>query len=167
MRKVLLSMLAVALLGAGSAFAQSPAMGVQYATTQYAGVGIGYPFQVYYGMENMLGDNLDLRVRLSSYFWNISLGADVIYDVAYLDSAPVRIYVGGGPNLDMLFLGGINSFGVGISGLGGAEYRFDENWGAFAELGIGYTFYFGNLAGLNAFGLGFAPRGALGVNYHF
>ena len=167
MRKVLLSMLAVALLGAGSAFAQSPTMGVEYATTQYVGLGLGYPFQAYYGMEDMLGDNLDLRVRLSSYFWNLSIGADVIMDVAHLDTAPVRIYVGGGPNIDVLFGGGVSSFGIGISALAGAEYRFNENWGGFGELGLGYTFYFGDLLGYSPLGVGFAPRGALGVNYHF
>ncbi len=166
MRKVLIALFAVALIGGSSALAQDM-MGVQYDTTQYAGLGLGYPFQVYYGMNNALGDNLDVRARLSTYFWNISLGADVLTTVAHLESAPVSVYVGGGPNLDYLFLGGSNTVGIGLSALAGAEYRFDPNWAAFGELGLGYTFYFGDLAGLNAFGLGFAPRGAIGVNYHF
>ncbi len=166
MRKVLITLLAITVFGVGAAFAQSD-MGVKYNTTQWAGLGLGYPFQLYYGVNDALGNNIDVRARLSSYFWNISLGADALYTVASLDSAPVHIYVGGGPNVDYLFLGGTNSLGIGLSAVVGAEYRINEQFGAFGELGAGYTYYFGDLAGLNAFGLGFGPRGAIGVNYHF
>ena len=165
MRKVLFALVTAALLAGGAAFAQG--MGASFNSNQYVGVGLGYPFQAYYGMDNALGNNLGLRVRLSSYFWNISLGADVLTDVAQFDSAPISIYAGGGPNVDYLFLGGTNTLGIGVSGVVGGEYKVTDNVGAFLELGAGYTYYFGDLAGLNAFGLGFAPRGAIGVNYHF
>lgn len=165
MRKVLIALVTAALLAGSAAFAQG--MGASFNSNQYAGIGVGYPFQVFYGMNNVFGNNIGVRVRLSSYFWNISLGADVLANVANLDSAPISFYAGGGPNVDYLFLGGVNSLGIGVSGVVGGEYKITDNIGAFLELGAGYTYYFGSLSGLNAFGLGFAPRGAIGVNYHF
>lgn len=162
MRKMLIALFAVAVLGAGSALAQD--MSVQYDTTQWAGVGLGYPFQVYYGIDNAVGQDLDLRVRVSSYFWNVSLGADILTPITTIENMPITVYAGGGPNVDYLFSAGL---GIGVSGLVGAEYRFNQDYGAFLELGAGYTYYFGDLTGLNYFGLGFQPRGALGFNYHF
>lgn len=162
MRRILITLLAITVFGVGAAFAQSD-MGVQYNTTQWAGVGLGYPFQLYYGVNNAIGPKMDVRARLSYGFWNLNFGADVLYTVAQLDSAPVDVYVGGGPNVGFGFYG--IGLGLGVSGVVGAEYRINEQFGAFGELGAGYTYWFNGAAGY-LFG-GFGPRGAIGVNYHF
>jgi len=163
MRKVLITLLAITVFGVGAAFAQSD-MGVQYNTTQWAGVALGYPFQVYYGVDNAIGNNIDVRGRLSYAFWNLGIGADVLYNVTQIQGMPLTVYVGGGPNFNFGFYG--VGIGIGLSALAGAEYRINDQFGAFGELGAGYTFYLQNPV-VSYFGLGFAPRGAIGVNYHF
>ena len=162
MRKVLITLLAITVFGVGAAFAQSN-MSVKYDTTQWAGVALGYPFQIYYGVNNALGPKLDVRGRLSYGFWNLGVGADVLYTVADLKDMPLSVYVGGGPNFGYGFYG--IGIGIGVSGLAGVEYRINQNFGAFGELGAGYTYWFNGAAGY-LFG-GFGPRGAIGVNYHF
>ncbi len=75
MRKLLLTILTVALLGGGAAFAQG----------QWAGVSLGWPgITGYYGMEDTLGDGLDLRARLSVapfFGLGVGVGADVLTDI--------------------------------------------------------------------------------------
>jgi len=163
MRRVLITLVAVSVLGVGAAFAQS-SMAASYNTTQWAGVALGYPFSVYYGVNNAIGNNIDVRGRLTYGFWNIGVGADILYDAMTLQDTPLTIYVGGGPNFNYGFYG--VGIGIGLSAVGGVEYRFSDQLGAFAELGAGYTFYLQTPA-ISYFGLGFGPRGALGVNYHF
>lgn len=174
MRKLLIVLLA-ALLASGAAFAQDDVdvdvdvegdldmnMRVEYATTQWAGVALGYPFTFYYGVEDVFQD-ADIRARLSSYLFDVSVGADVLFDITTLEELPVTVYAGGGPNIGLAFGFG-NAVGIGLSGVVGAEYRFDEQIGAFLDVGAGATFYFGDAITLPSF---FAPRGALGVNFHF
>ena len=133
-----------------------------FGTTQWAGVGLGYPVTFYYGISDLLGDTTDVRFRASSYFFNVVLGADALFDITTLDDLPVDIYAGGGPTLGFGFAG--RGFGIGVNGSVGGEYRLSEQLGLFAELGVGYVFYTGSaivpLGGL-------APGGSLGVNFHF
>jgi len=159
MRKFLLIILATLTLGASSAFAQDDMM---MSSHQWAGVGLGYPVSFYYGLENGLSEGIDLRFNATSYFFNLSVGADALVDITTLDNLPVTIYGGGGPNVAFLFSGNL---GIGAGGVIGGEYMIDEQISAFLELGAGYTFYFGTIN--NLFLGGLAPSGTLGINFRF
>ncbi|MBW6456786.1 MAG: hypothetical protein K0A98_12960 [Trueperaceae bacterium] len=149
MRKLILSLLAVAVLGTGSAFAQS-----------WAGISTGWPgFAVHFGVENVIGD-LDVRANVTStYGFAFGIGADVLYDLAVdTGTLPLETYVGGGLNL--IFVPG--AVGVGLGAFGGVEYRLGElglpEGGVFLEIGP-------DLLVVPAFGFGINAR--LGFNYHF
>jgi hypothetical protein len=151
MRKLILSLLAVAVLGAGSAFAQSGL---------WAGVSSGWPgFAVHLGVEDVFAD-LDVRANVNStYGFAFGIGADVIYDLAVdTGTLPLDTYVGGGLNL-ILVPGAI---GVGVGAFGGVEYRLGElglpEGGVFLEIGP-------NLLVVPAFVFGINAR--LGFNYYF
>ena len=151
MRKLLMTIFAVALFGGGAAFAQA----------QWAGVSIGYPsVQAYYGQENVLGDNLDLRGRVAiSPFAGLGfgVGADVLTDIEQFgDANEFDLYVGGGPSLGVV----PGSFYVDVSGLAGVEYNVDAQIGVFGELRVGVGF-------AGSFGVFPAYGGALGVNFRF
>lgn len=172
MRKLFALLVAVA-LASGAALAQDTEtdidvdvdtnlFSVDYGTTQWAGVALGYPFAVYYGVEDVFQD-ADVRGRLSTSFFDVTVGGDVLFDITELEDVPVTIYGGGGPNVSIAFFGG---FGFGLSGVVGAEWRFDEQIGAFLDVGVGYTFYIGSDLDLVPLA-GLSPRGALGVNFHF
>ena len=169
MRK-LFTLLLLALFLSGAALAQDDAAATVdldpqadfYGTTQWAGIGLGYPVTFYYGINDLISDNIDLRIRANSYFYNLAIGADALFDVLRIEDAPINIYAGGGPTLGIGFGG--RGFGLGLNASVGGEYRFTEQIGAFAELGVGYVFYTGTV--LAPFG-GFAPGGSIGVNFHF
>ena len=151
MRKVILSLLAVAVLGAGSAFAQSGL---------WAGVSSGWPgFAVHIGVEDVFAD-LDVRANVNStYGFAFGVGADVLYDLAVdTGTLPLDTYVGGGLNL-ILVPGAI---GVGVGAFGGVEYRLGElglpEGGVFLEIGP-------ELRVLPT--IGFDVNARLGFNYYF
>ena len=150
MRKFILSLLAVAVLGTGSAFAQS---GV------WAGLSAGWPGAgLHFGVENVVA-GLDVRANVNAtYGLAFGLGADVLYGLD-LDTGVVALdtYVGGGLNA---ILGG--AFGLGINAFGGIEYRLGEiglpQGGVFLEVGP-------SVLVVPAFAFGVGAR--LGFNYHF
>jgi hypothetical protein len=149
MRKLLLSVLAVAVLGTGSAFAQSGF---------WAGISGGYPgAEVHFGVENVF-QGLDLRANVG-YSYGVgalTIGADVLYGLAVdTGTLPLDTYVGAGATLVLepdLFATA-NLFG-------GIEYRLAEvglpEGGIFLEVGptIRLPFELG-------------VTGRLGFNYHF
>lgn len=167
MRKLFILLLTSFFL-AGVAFAQDDAATTVdldpeadfYGTTQWVGVSLGYPSSLYYGLNDVFGD-ADLRFRLSSRYYDFAIGVDALYDITRIEDVPINIYAGGGPNIGFGFFG---AFGLGLSGVIGGEYRITEEFGAFLEIGGGYTFYFGS--GFVVPGLDFL-RSSLGVNYHF
>jgi hypothetical protein len=148
MRKLLISLLAVFVLGAGSAFAQSGF---------WAGASVGWPNAgIHFGVENVVQD-LDLRVNVgTTYALAFSVGVDALYNLN-LDTGmlPLETYVGGGAALGVGLVTGIN---IGL--FGGVEYRLTEvglpEGGVFFEVGpsVSIPFVFGVLA-------------RLGFNYHF
>jgi len=151
MRKLILSLLAVTVLGAGSAFAQSGF---------WAGASAGWPgAALHFGVENVVA-GLDVRANVgASYtFADFSVGADVLYgldlDVGML---PLETYVGGGVALN---IGTGIGFGAGV--FAGIEYRLGEvglpEGGIFFEVGPSF-------AVTPAFAFGVLAR--LGFNYHF
>jgi len=151
MRKLLISLLAVAVLGAGSAFAQSG---------YWAGVSAGWPgAALHFGVENAVA-GLDLRANVSStYGFTLGLGADVLYGLDVdLGALPLDTYLGGG--LSVVFVPGAVGFGGGL--FGGIEYRLGElglpEGGIFFEVGPSFLI-------VPAFGFGVGAR--LGFNYHF
>lgn len=152
MRKLLLTIFAIALFGGGAAFAQA----------QWAGVSLGWPaIQAYYGQENVLGDDLDLRGRVAvSPFFGLgfAVGADVLVDVEQFgDANEFDLYVGGGPSVGVA--GG--AFFGDISALGGVEYNAQPDLGIFGEFRLGVGFG-------GAVGTVFPTYGAaLGVNFRF
>lgn len=148
MRKLVISLLAVFVLGAGSAFAQSGF---------WAGASVGWPgAAIHFGVENVV-QGLDLRVNVgSTYALAFSVGADALYNLN-VDTGmlPLDTYVGGGAAIGV---GLVTSVNVGL--FGGVEYRLTEvdlpEGGVFFEVGpsISFQFLFGVLA-------------RLGFNYHF
>ncbi len=157
MRKLLISLIMIAALGAGGAFAQ---------TGYWAGVSGGYPTaQVHFGVENVLA-GLDVRGNLSfGYFGFLEVGASVLYDLG-LDTGdvPINVYVGGGPSVGLAFAG---AFVATVELLAGAEYRLSDvglpQGGVFLELGPAYRY-----VGVAGFGFGgFGANGRLGFNWHF
>lgn len=174
MHKLLIAVLSVFALGLGMSFAQTDAdvteegvtveieaqEGVDFDTSSYVGASFGYPLAFYYGLEDGFREGADLRFRASTFFVDFSIGADVLFDISQLEDN-IQLYGGGGINLSSLFLGG-GSFGVGLTGVLGGEYRFNRELGIFAELGGGVNIYPGGVLPIVPI-----PRGALGVNYHF
>lgn len=170
MHKLLAAVLSVFALGLGVSFAQTDAdvteegvtveieaqEGVEFDTTQFAGASLPFPLGLHYGLEDvdLFGVNPDLRFRFSGNILTagVSLGTDALFDIAQLEDN-IQLY--GGPGLD---LGTVFPLlpSIGVSGILGGEYRFNRELGFYAELGTGISFPFV-----------FAPRGALGVNYHF
>ena len=149
MRKLVLSLLAVAVLGAGTAFAQSGL---------WAGISTGWPgAAVHFGVENVF-EGIDVRANVTTtYGLTFGLGVDGIYGLDLdVGTLPLDTYVGGG--LD-LFVG---TFGVGINAFGGIEYRLGElglpEGGIFLEVGPNFRVVPGFVFGIDAH---------LGFNYHF
>ncbi len=170
MHKLLVAVLSVFVLGLGMSFAQTDAdvteegvtieieaqEGVEFDTTQFAGVSLPFPTSVHYGLEDvdLFGTTPDLRFRFSGNLFgtNIAFGTDVLFDIAQLEEN-IRLYGGPGLELGTVFPV-VPSFG--LVGIVGGEYRFNRELGFYAELGTGISFP-----------LALAPRGSLGVNYHF
>lgn len=170
MQKLFAVLLSVLVLGLGMGFAQTdadvseegvtieiaPEEGVDFDTSQFVGASLPFPIGVHYGLEDvdLFGTNPDLRFRFSGNILTagLSLGVDTLFDIAQLED---KIQLYGGPGLD---LGTVLPLlpSIGVSGILGGEYRFNRELGFYAELGTGISFPFV-----------FAPRGALGVNYHF
>jgi len=151
MRKLVLSLLAVAVLGAGAAFAQSGL---------WAGISSGWPgAALHFGVENVF-EGVDVRANVTStYGLTFGLGADALYGLELdVGALPLDTYVGGG--LDLLFVPG--AFGVSLDAFGGIEYRLGElglpEGGIFLEVGP-------TILVVPAFGFGIDAR--LGFNYHF
>jgi len=153
MRKLLISLIAIAALGTGGAFAQSGF---------WAGLSGGYPgAQVHFGVENAFA-GLDVRANLGYAFFagnRFGFGVDVIYGLD-LDTGvtPIDVYVGGGPNFSF---GAGSDLRVSIDAFVGGEYRLGEiglpEGGVFLEVGPALQ--------VNPFAFGFIGR--LGFNYHF
>lgn len=183
MRKFLVSLIAVAALGAGAAFAQGGS---------WVGLSTGYPFGVtlHYGMEDLFSPGMDLRLNLRGDFgggtltggvtysvFSVSVGGDLLYGLADLSTDPnLNPYVGGG--LTLGFAGGSTSDGVSIGGLAydihglaGAEYLVASSFGIFGEVQLGFgqaaaaAVVGGTTVSQAVSGLTYALR--LGVNYHF
>ena len=150
MRKLILSLLAVAVLGAGSAFAQSGL---------WAGISSGWPgAALHFGVENAVA-GLDVRANVTStYGFALGLGADVLYGLDVdLGALPLDTYVGGG--LGVVFLSSLHLY---LGAFGGIEYRLGElglpQAGVFLEVGP-------DLRVLPT--IGFGVNGRLGFNWRF
>ena len=178
MRKLLVLLLTALFLG-GMALAQDTDVDVDVdvdadadtmmmddaATSQWVGVSTGFPLGIvlHYGIEDLIGQNIDLRANLDANFLGlggsgvtISGGADALYHLPIdMDGAPFDVYAGGGINVGFQ-LGDDGGFSAGVRGIGGVEYLITNNIGVFAEARVGI--------GLNPI---FRPALALGANYHF
>lgn len=150
MRKIVLSLLAVAFFGSGAALAQSG---------YWVGLSGGWPGAgLHFGVENAFA-GLDLRGTVNyAYSGSFGVSADVLYGLGVdTGSLPLDVYVGGGVGLGF---GG--TLGVIVNAFGGVEYRLSEvgfsEGGIFLELGPAI----GVVPGF-VFGIG----GKLGFNYHF
>lgn len=152
MRKFLVSLIAVAVLGAGAAFAQGG---------MWAGVSAGYPgAALHFGVDDV-APNLAVRINAGYNYigtGGFAIGADALYDLAVdMGDAPIQVYVGGGVGL------GIGSgVAVGVNAFVGGEFSLASaglpQGGVFLEVGpsIGVIPTFG-----------FGVTGRLGFNYHF
>lgn len=149
MRKFLISLIAVAVLGAGAAFAQSG---------YWAGVSAGYPgAALHFGLSDVTPD-LDVRVNAGyNYIGSgFALGVDALYHLPFDTGAPIDLYAGGGVGL------GIGTgVDVAVNLLVGGEFRLVDaglpQGGVFLEAGPSLN--------LNPFKFGVAAR--VGFNYHF
>lgn len=161
MRKFMITLLAIATLGAGSAFAQSG---------MWAGLSTGYPFGVtlHFGLEDIGTPGLDVRANVGfglvngsvsdsgvtvSYSGNaFSVGADALYNLDLGLDANVNTYVGGGLGIGFGSVTSASSGGTTVDlsaanlglftwelhALFGAEYMVTSEIGVFAELQLGY-----------------------------
>jgi len=159
MRKLILSLLAVAVLGAGSALAQSGF---------WAGVSAGYPGAVvHFGVENVFA-GLDIRANVGYQYVGVTgvgLGADVLYGLAVdTGTLPLDTYLGAGLQFG---IGEGGSLGIGL--FGGVEYRLGDvglpEGGIFLEIGPSIGYRFDPPEDADNFKFDFIGR--LGFNYHF
>jgi hypothetical protein len=152
MRKLLVSLIAVAALGTGAAFAQGG---------YWAGVSAGFPgAALHFGIDDVAPA---LAVRLNAGYNYIgtggfALGVDALYDLPVdLGDAPIAVYAGGG-----LGIGIGAGVALGINLFVGGEFSLAQaglpEGGVFLEVGpaIGIIPNFG-----------FGVAGRLGFNYHF
>lgn len=156
MRKLLISLIAIAALGTGGAFAQSGF---------WAGVSGGYPgAQVHFGVENVFA-GLDVRANVGLNYYGfgapaIGVGVDVLYGLDVDTGAvPIGVYVGGGPNFTLV--GG--NIGVGAMAFVGGEYPLGDL--GIPELSV--FFEVGPAVKIVPLPVGFDFVGRLGVNYRF
>lgn len=160
MRRVLVALFAVALVGGGATLAQDMApsqnmyAGASFGVASVFGL-VGFPVVGHFGVENVGMDNLDIRGDLGFYVTGsgIEIGANAIYN--YPVQEQINVYGGAGPRL--LFGGGSAVFGLAV--LGGAEYMVTPNIGLYGEPSV--SVYFGGGLGVAVYGLQF------GANYHF
>ncbi len=152
MRKVLVSLIAVAALGTGAAFAQGG---------YWAGVSAGYPgAALHFGIDDIAPA---LAVRLNAGYNYIgtggfALGVDALYDLPVdMGDTPIAVYAGGGVGI------GIGAgVALGVNVFVGGEFSLAQaglpEGGVFLEVGpaIGIIPNFG-----------FGVSGRLGFNYHF
>jgi hypothetical protein len=169
MRKFIISLVAVAVIGAGSAFAQS---------NMWVGASTGYPLGLtfYVGFDDLIAPDVDLRANLAGTFasaqgvsaFGVQLGADVLFDFDPIAGAILlNPYAGGGAIVALAGVAGgggsAGGFGIYASGVAGVEYLIVEELGVFLEARAGVGYFgasgVGGIAPL--FGL------SLGVNYHF
>lgn len=160
MRKLVIILIAALALAGSSAFAQDDMM----AHTQWVGASTGFPLGItfHYGMEDLIGENLDLRANLSAVtFLNdaftVAGGVDLLYqlNLETENDLPLGVYVGGGLNVGAS-LGTVNGVAFGVAALGGAELMVTDQIGVFGEVR--------GAVGLNPL---FQPSIFVGVNYHF
>jgi hypothetical protein len=192
MRKFLVTLIAVATLGAGTALAQGG---------MWAGLSTGYPFgaTLHFGMEDLISPGVDVRFNFRGNMvgdsaanggytatWGglaFGVGADVLYSLSDLAvDSPVEPYVGGGLSLGLVSGSGtinpgntpfaVSGLGWDLHGLVGAEYIFADHFGVFGEGQLGYGG--AATAALDPTGHYIAQSGSgptfalrLGVNYHF
>lgn len=150
MRKILISLITVAVFGAGAAFAQSG---------YWAGVSAGYPgAALHFGISNV---SPDLSVRVNAGYNYIgsgfSIGADALYGLPITTgTAPIDLYAGGGVGLGVG--AGVD---VALNVFAGGEFRLADagfqQGGVFLEVGPSFS--------LSPFAFGVIGR--LGFNYHF
>lgn len=169
MRKLLVLVVAALLLG-GLTFAQDSdaSMMDDMATSQWVGISTGFPLGavLHYGIEDLIAQNIDLRINLSGVTFlglggsgfSISGGADALYHLPIdMEGEPFDVYAGGGVSVGFRIADGTDGgFSAGLRGIAGVEYLITNNIGAFAEARVGI--------GLRPI---FRPALALGVNYHF
>lgn len=152
MRKFVISLIAVAVLSTGAAFAQSG---------YWAGISAGYPgAAVHFGIED-IAPNFSVRLNAGySYIGTrgFALGVDALYDLPVdMGDTPLSIYAGGGVGL------GIGAgMALGVNLFVGGEFSLAQaglpEGGVFLEVGPA-------IGVIPAFGFGVAGR--LGFNYHF
>ena len=170
MRKFIVSLLAISVLGLGGAFAQivTTDADADLDDQYWAGVSFGYPFGVnfHFGAEDMLSEGIDFRGNVTAGFNGVfGVGADVLVDLPVdTGTTPVDVYAGGGLSVafgDMDADGAMDTaFGIGL--MFGGEYRLVDaglpEGGVFAEVGPSINLGAGSPFGVNA---------KLGFNYHF
>lgn len=151
MRKFLVTLIAVAALGSGAAFAQG----------YWAGVSAGFPgAAVHFGVEDVAPS---LAVRINAGYNYIgtagfAVGVDVLYDLPVdMGDAPIDVYAGGGVGLG---IGG--GFNAGVNLFAGGEFSLAQagmpEGGIFVEVGPAIAI---------VPGFGFGVVGRVGFNYHF
>lgn len=153
MRKLLVSLIAVAALGAGTALAQG---------AYWAGISVGYPgASLHFGVEDIAPD-FSVRVNAGySYVGTVgfALGVDGLYELPVdMGDTPIDVYAGAG--LGVGVGGGALSLAANL--IVGGEFNLATaglpEGGVFLEVGPSLQF----LPGFQ-----FGVLGRLGFNYHF
>ena len=161
MRKLLIALAGVLVLGLGAANAQT--IDDTATTDYYAGASLGLIFSPdttgtlsgHFGLENVLAENLDARFDLGVLFaGGFNIGANALYNFELEGDTPISVFAGGGPRLYIE-----DNVYFGLSVRGGAEYAFTEVISGYGELRLDPTF--GGGGAVTFFGL------AVGANYRF
>ncbi len=161
MRKLLITLAGVLVLGLGAVNAQT--IDDTATSDYYAGGSLGLIFSPdvtgslagQFGLRDFLTENLDARFDLGVLFdGGFNVGANALYNFPLEGDVPITIYAGGGPRLYLA-----DTVRFGLSFRGGAEYPFSEVIAGFGELRIDPVF--GGSGAFTYFGL------AVGANYSF
>ena len=161
MRKLLITLASVLVLGLGAVNAQT--LDDTATTDYYAGASLGLIFSPavtgsiagQFGIKDVLTEDLDARFDLGVLFnGGFNIGANALYNFSLEGDSGLDIYVGGGPRLYFT-----DTVLFGLSFRGGAEYPFSDVVSGFGELRVDPIFGGGGATTL--FGL------AVGANYNF
>jgi len=115
MKRIFVTLAALALLTAGSSQAQN-----------WFGLRSGFPLgvTVHYGIANALSNGFDLRISgkvvARGSITSVGLGLDAMSEV--VNRSPFSVYIGAGPAFEF----GSGSFLLDVHGLVGGEFRFTD-----------------------------------------
>ena len=138
-RKALLSLACVLVLGTGSSLAQSNDIyGAGSLGIDILPSGTFFNINSYVGFEDLISDGIDVRANLGLITAGdllVQLGADALFAFQFDPGSPITIYAGGGPRV---VFGGATDFAIGA--VGNFDYALQPNLSIFGEFDLDLYF---------------------------